>query len=654
MDGELMHDDTYAAKPEEAKLIDRVNGYLKRAKKADTRWRPRALEGVKFYFDEQWEEKDKLAVEARGQHPVTNNRIKNAVNVVLGLMLGRPMDWLAKPQGKNDDELSEAATAALKYVANRSRFGHVRKQVYFDGLTYGLGVCHIGPHVRHKDPRREVVQHRRIDPREFRWDPQAQEPDLADARWVIWSRKVDLADAKRAYPKHRDYLADKAGEKQEEGTAGGVTVNEGLVGVTPPPSMWDSFDDWNMLDKGEGGDDPGVKQVLLHECWEVQQEKAWLIEFADGQPVEFDPTTPEGAQMLNDPGLKAWYQDDVPRVYKHVFCGKLLLESVKSPHKHDRIPFVTFFFSRDHNGDPVSFVETLKEQQREVNYRRAKMLHELGGEAIVVDPEVLSLNGMTAQQFAAHYKKPGAIIQARPGQVSPIPRSSASGQGQFELMRHSEESIQKNGGTNDHLMGYDGPAESGKSKEISMMQGATSLRDAEENLGTFSQAVGELTLADIQAFHTGQWVVRITDEVGKDKLITINEQRVDPETGQVRVLNHISQVPFELEIDTTPWTPTLRTRTFEAFSEMANNEPDPILKMAYRRIAITASDMPGRAQALELLSQAEQASMQAQQAAAMPPPPPMGPPGGMPMMPPEMPPPPGPEMAPGLLLPPAG
>lgn len=596
--------------------LKRLQRHLKRAQKAAARYTTRSEEGVKFYFDDQWEEKAKSDVEGRNQPVVTNNRIKPVVRVVLGMMLSRPLDWLAKPVGLSDDDLSEAATASLKYVANRSKLRHILKQVYFDALTYGVGWCQVGPYVRVNDKRREIVQHRWIDPREVFPDPQSREPDGSDLRWLIWRRKVDRDDFQNKYGKKMQAALERGGlavAGEEKGDQD-VTVHPGPSGTTPAPGDWNTFDSWNLLDK-EQGDDSGTKQILVYEVWETVQEQVWMVERADGQPTEIpDPvTTEEGAAAIADPSVVTYYQSEVPKVWRHVFSGDILLESERSKHKHDRIPFVSCYYERDHNGDPVSFIETLKDMQREVNYRRSKMLHELGGPQVVADPEVLSHLGMTVDEAAKHASKPGAFWPVAPGAIAYLDRGAMASQ-QFQLMMHGEESIQKNAGTNDHLMGYDGPAESGKSKEISLAQGSSAQRDAEENLLTFHQVLGELTLSDIQTWHTGPWVVRITDDVGKDKFITVNEQQVDPTTGQVRIVRDINAAPMEIEIDSMPWTVTLRQRAFQSINEMANQEQDPILRMAYRRIAFTVGDIPERAKILEILTGAEQQSQQAQAA----------------------------------------
>jgi hypothetical protein len=616
MDGALM---TSQQSPDQASTLKRVQGYLKAAKRHDERtgWRKRALEGVRMYFGDQWDEDAKATVQGRGQPVITNNRLKLTVKVVLGLLLSRPMDWQAKPVGANDDDLSEAGTAALKWVANRSRMPQLQKRWYFDDLTAGITWALVGPRVRWKDPRREIVQHRRVDWREVRKDPRSQELDGSDMQWAIWSRKISRADLIANYKLSPDQVG-KLAEKDpnltdRENDSNGVTVVAGPTDLTPPPSMWERFEDWNKLDQEPCDEGDDNKQVVVHRVYEYRDTKVWLYEGPDGSPLEFDgPHTPEGMQIIRDPRTVTYYVAPVPKVWEVEFSGEVLLSEKQSQSEHDRIPLIPCYYEMDEHGDPVSFVEALKDMQREVNYRRSKMLHELHNALVAIDPKVLGQVGLTQDAIKEIIQTPGGILPIPPEMIKFLTRGDLAAQ-QFQVMQASEEAIQRNAGTNDHLMGYDTPAESGKAKEISVAQGQTAQRDAEQNLITFHQQIGELTLSDICTFHKGPWVVRVTDDVGKDKFITLNERQLDPATGQIRTLRDLNSAAMEVEIDEVPWTPTLRQRAFAEINDMANQEPDPILRRAYRRIAFTVGDMPERSKILDMLTEAEQQSQAAAQ-----------------------------------------
>ena len=486
----------------------------------------------------------------------------------------------------------------------------------FWALTYGFGVVMTGLHVRNRDPRTEPVQMRLIDPREFRWDPMSMEDDLSDARFCIWSRRVDLVDAQALYPEHSEALARLAKKADDDKKdTDDVIVWEGVPSQpTPPVSKWDEYADQNDIDKDDSIGE--ARQVTLNELWEIRQEQASLIQYDTGLTVEYDEADPKAAQLLQDPGVVRFYQADVPRVYYHCFSGNLLLKSERSPYKHNRLPFAVCWHERDENGDPVSFIERLKDIQREVNFRRAKAMKTLNNPNIRVSSGLLSRMDLDRDEFAAKFAAGGLIIEGDPGEVEII-RENDLATSQFQWMQDSKQEIQSVSGANDDLMGYDSSSKSGIAKQIVAQQGATMQRPSEAGLRLFDKIVGEQVWQLIQQAHTDAWVVRITDDIGQDKFVSLNQPEIDQTTGQRRILNDISQARCDIEIEDGQWNPTDRERVSTMFAEMAASEQDPLMRQQLRRMAIESADVPKKAKLLEIIDQGIQMMMQQ----VMPPPP---------------------------------
>jgi len=602
-------------------IVERVQGRLKEARVADERYRKRSLEGLKYYDDEQWDPDAKKDVEEREQEAIVINMVKSAVRVVVGLMLGHPMDWLAKPIGKNDDGVADVATAALKYVAEANLAESLYKRVYHFGLCYGVAWTRTGRRVRTKDPRREPAQMRFVDARQVRPDPESVEPDGADMRWLVWSRRVSLEDVKRnpAWKKKLADIATQAGVSDptvsEEGDKG--NRNQGLVDLTPPQSMWDRLEDWNYVDKDVSGDTT-VKRVVIHEMWEIVDETAWLYEGKDGHPAEFDgPETPEGAallQRLDAAGqLRRYYEDEVPRVYRRVVCGPYLLESERTD--DELIPWVPFYYERDRHGDPRAFVATLFGLQNDLNYRASKAIWEMSGQPMRVSPEVVARMGLNNSSAAELARDPGAVWIAMPGEVEYLQRQNTATDN-AAMMEQRERQIKSTSGANDDLQGTNTRGDSGIARQLTMQQGATMQRDSEANLRMFHKLLGMQMLQLLQRLHPDEWTFRITDEMGDDRFFTANAVTFDPVTGMQRKLNDMNGVRFEVTLDSMPATPTLRDRAAEVFAQMAAAEPDPIKRAVLQRIQIEAANLPGKGKALKALDEAEKMRQQT------PPPPP--------------------------------
>lgn len=603
------------------KAIERLQKLLRLAKHADDRWRKRAEEGMAYYDGDQWREGDKRVLEGRRQAPVTINRVAPTIDLVVGLQVTQPIDWVAKPVGRMDDGVAEAATAALKTISIQNDVFDKLIEAYRYSLTYGVGWLAAGFFIRDPDPRSEPVQVMCLDPREIRIDPQSREKDASDARFMVWSRKVDIEDAMRAYPKLKrkvksgygegiEYVAYEDSAYMEESS---YKVYEGPIDIVPPPSLWDSLD-YNEAYKEDY--DRESEMIYLHEFWEKSAKDALVVEYRNGYVKVIDPDDSEETEELFNPEVKRFYRAQVPHMRYYVFTGDVMLVNEDSPYKHNKFPFVPVWHKRDRNGDPLSMVEMLKDPQREINHRRSRLLWELISNSIRISQKAFAQTNLSLEEVQIKAARPDAVWVGDAGDIEMMPRPGQAS-GQFDLMNEAKAEIQSVSGINDDLMGFDSSSRSGKAKQITMIQGATIQRPKEKNLHLAHKLLGEIVLQLIQQAHTDEWLVRITDDIEGEKFININAEDMD-EMGNRRVLNDITQARFDLIIEEAPWSPTQRDRAFEMLTRMAEAEPDPIMRQAMHQAALMVGDIPNKARIMNLVKQAGQNMVQqAQEAQGM-------------------------------------
>jgi hypothetical protein len=603
------------------KTIERLQKLLRQAKHADDRWRKRAEEGMAYYDGDQWREGDKRVLEGRRQAPVTINRIAPTIDLVVGLQVTQPIDWVAKPVGMQDDGVAEAATAALKTISIQNDVFDKVIEAYKFSLTYGVGWLAAGFFIRDPDPRSEPVQVIGVDPREIRYDPQAKQKDLSDARFMVWSRKVDIEDAMRAYPKLKrkvksgygegvEYVAYEDSSYMDEGS---YKIYEGPIDIVPPPSLWDSLD-YNEAYKEDY--DRESEMIYVHEFWEKSTKESVIVEHKNGWVQILDLDKQDELQTLFDPSIKRFYVAPVPFMRYYVFTGDVMLVNEDSPYTHNKFPFVPVWHKRDRHGDPLSMVEMLKDPQREINHRRSRLLWELISNSVRISQKAFAQTNLSMEEVQIKAARPDAVWIGDSGDIEMLPRPGQAS-GQFQLMNEAKQEIQSVSGINDDLMGFDSSSRSGKAKQITMIQGATIQRPKEKNLHIAHKLLGEIVLQLIQQAHTDEWLVRITDDIEGEKFININAAQMD-EMGNKRVLNDITQARFDLIVEEAPWTPTQRDRAFEMLTRMAEAEPDPIMRQTMHQAALMVGDIPNKTRIMGLVQQAGQAMVQqAQQAQQM-------------------------------------
>lgn len=158
-----------------------------------------------YFDDKQLTEDEESELKKRGQPPVVFNEIKPKVKTMLGLEKQTRKDPKAFPRNPDDEDASQAATDAIRYVCDDSQWDDKRSKAAKNLAVEGTGIVMIG-----------VKQTRSgIDPdiRHIPWDrhyydPHSSEDDFNDAGYqglVVW---MDLEDAVRKYPDAKEALTD--------------------------------------------------------------------------------------------------------------------------------------------------------------------------------------------------------------------------------------------------------------------------------------------------------------------------------------------------------------------------------------------------------------------------------------------------------------
>lgn len=150
-----------------------------------------------YYNGNQYTAAELAALKRRGQAPVWDNHIRRKVDSICGIERRTRNDPKAFPRNPDDEQLAEAATDSLRYVADLNRFNQVRSEVFGDILIEGTGAAEVI--VEQRGDGYEIAV-KRIPWDRYFYDPHSRLLDLSDKGYdgiVVWSNADDL---KRKYP----------------------------------------------------------------------------------------------------------------------------------------------------------------------------------------------------------------------------------------------------------------------------------------------------------------------------------------------------------------------------------------------------------------------------------------------------------------------
>jgi hypothetical protein len=218
----------------------------------------------RYYHGYQWTLEELEVLRRRGQPPLVINRIRRKINYLKGFERRLRSDPKAFPRTPADEQESDAATQALRYVVDDNAFDQIRSSVFEDMIIYGTGGAEVVAEAQ--DDGSVDIRAHHVPWDRLWWDPHSMRPNFTDARYlgiVLWG---DLDEMRADYPDAVDVL------EQTVNVAYG-SVFDDRPGVT----MWT---------------DSQRKRVRVVQCHWKQNGNWWMATFTKGGFLEAPQMSP--------------------------------------------------------------------------------------------------------------------------------------------------------------------------------------------------------------------------------------------------------------------------------------------------------------------------------------------------------------------------
>lgn len=301
---------------------------------------------VDYYDGKQLTVGEKQVLSKRGQPDIVINRIRTAVNGILGIVVQSKVDLRCYPRTPNDEDSADVATDTLRYITHKARWNSTKKNCFKDVLIPGVAGVLIGV-----KPNKEIdlVQ---VRWEELFWDPRSRREDFKDAEYIGIAKWMYLSRIKRTWP---ETFVDNARFSAVEGLGGMVDA---------------SFED---RPRNQGAWlDPKNQRAMVIEVYHQYDEQWYKCAFWGGGVLE-ESISP----YLDDKGQP---------------CNP--------------IEAMSAYVDRDNNRYGVT--RDFRDIQDEINKRRSKLLHILNSHQIQAkDPSAIEVNADEARTEAA---RPDGVI----------------------------------------------------------------------------------------------------------------------------------------------------------------------------------------------------------------------------------------------------
>jgi hypothetical protein len=182
----------------------RMVRWFEEAEQSQLNARQLAMRDRCYVDGDQWTTPERDELRKRGQPVISINYCRRKLDLLCGLERKARTDPKAFPRTPAEDERADAATQALRYIADDNDFQALRSQVFDNMLVEGFGGLEVGLEDDGQGGANITLAH---VPWDRIWvDPHCRQPDMLDARYlgiVIWMDKDQLEDM---YPDAADVI----------------------------------------------------------------------------------------------------------------------------------------------------------------------------------------------------------------------------------------------------------------------------------------------------------------------------------------------------------------------------------------------------------------------------------------------------------------
>lgn len=505
-----------------------------------------------YYDNKQLTAEELATLKKRGQPPTIVNRISRKVDFLVGLEKSQRVGPRALPRTPMHEHDAQAATDALRYVADDQNYSAKRSALWRNLLIEGAGAIEVAVVPGYDGPQIEI--------RRWAWDrifadPHSCELDYSDANYlggVVW---MDEADARIKYADVPDLDAILTD-----------TYNASRIG--------DTYDDRPMW---KVWSDTTRKRVRIVQIWLKRGEDWYFAEYTYGGILKAGPSP---------------YRDD-----KGKSACWMIFQAAK----------------RNRDNEVYGVVREMIPIQDEINKRRSKALHALNTSQIVMEDgavkDVEKTRTQAARPDGVVVINPGYSDRFR------FETRTDLAAGHVQLLQEAKNEIDMMAG-NVALQGdaLSKTAASGKAIIASQQGGMMELGDLLDNLRHVDVRVFRAIWCCIRQFWTAEKWIRVTDDERNVKWVGINIDPMQLEMAAAQnpemaekiagVVRNVAELDCDIIIDDAPDSLTPALEQFQALVELkkfdANNE------LPYRALVEAAPNLRNKDKILAAMDQGSQ------------------------------------------------
>lgn len=515
-------------------------------------------EKCRAYRDgDQLTEDERRTLKKRNQPAVIDNKIQDKCDTLLGLEKQFRTDPKAFPRTQKEEGAADAATDALRFIADQSDFNRsVRKPAADNLMVEGLcaGQVVVDP-VKRNGMVKVSMEHIRWD-RTF-YDIHSLREDFADARYAGFFTWMDIEQAKEQFdPKKNKNASKTALEALEAAQDRGESKGDSSLDDKPR---------FIMTSRGR-------KRVQVFEHYFIENGVWMLGKWCAGG-------------WLEDKRKSPWLNE-----HKEPVCG---IE-------------IQALYRKGDDASPYGAVQRYLDPQDMHNKRHSKMMHLLNTRRIVA-PKGAFPDGVQAARDQVH--RPDGVLEHIPGMGAEVrvEDNLREADSQFSLLQYTDQLLSQVG-PNAALAGQSGDI-SGRAKQLDQNAGSLPISPLFEALDAWELRMFRQAWMRVRQFWNEEIWIRVTDDEDNLKYVGLNQRMLvgdaeaeklkdapippeqkmaliqqmaqNPEMqqpllvdGKPKIKNNVAEMDVDIIIDRTMDTVNVQQEQFTQLVDLAKARPE--------------------------------------------------------------------------------
>lgn len=521
----------------------------------DTR---RLQEKCRQYRDgDQWTADERRVLAKRKQPCITDNKIGDKCDTVLGIEKQMRTDPKAYPRNPSpeDEQSAEAATDGLRFVADQCTYKtSVRKPAADNLQVEGICAGQVIVEKRRGQPPRVLMEHIRRD--RVYYDIHSLKDDFSDKTYCGYFTWMDQTVAEEDWPEGKDALDSSTGSTSQSG---------------PDASLDDK--PRYTLTSGKR------KRVQVFYHYFLKKGRWYEAVWCRG----------------------GWLEKPKPCEYKDEYGQPYCCMEIQALY-------------RDSDGNPYGKVKRDLDLQDEHNKRRSKMLHLLSAKRIKMRKGAVTDEDGGIKKIRDEIHKADGVIEINGSPEDLVIEDNlAEAEGQWRLLQQTDIALSQTG-PNAAIMGTSGDI-SGIAKARDQQAGQLPISPLFDALDAWELRMYRQVWCRIRQYWTAPMWVRVTDDEQKIKWVGLNQpvlmgdmlarqaaqnpefqqlppeakrgiveeiarrsesqsQYYDDKTGNPMRTNDVAQMDIDIIIDRGQDVVTVQQEEFEILARIADKRPD--------------------------------------------------------------------------------